>query len=77
MLVTFLIVLGILALFGAGDAGDACAITLLLKVLPFLIFVGIVMSLAFCGGRFSSNPFCSIITRSKRLFFRKFRHFGV
>ena len=33
MLVTFLIVLGILALFGAGDAGDACAITLLLKVL--------------------------------------------
>lgn len=31
MLVTFLIVLGILALFGAGDAGDACAITLLLE----------------------------------------------
>ena len=28
-----------LALFGAGDAGDACAITLLLKVLPILIFV--------------------------------------
>jgi hypothetical protein len=40
----------ILALFGVGDAGDACAITLLLKVLPILIFVGIVMSLAFCGG---------------------------
>jgi hypothetical protein len=50
MLVTFLIVLGILALFGAGDAGDACAITLLLKVLPILIFVGIAVSLAFCGG---------------------------
>ena len=50
MLVTFLIILGILALFGLGDAGDACAITLLLKVLPLLIFVGIVASLAFCGG---------------------------
>lgn len=50
MLVTFLIVLGILALFGAGDAGDACAITLLLKVLPFLIFVGIFASLMFCSG---------------------------
>ena len=47
---TFLIVLGILALLGAGDAGDACAITLLLKVLPFLIIVGIVASLVFCGG---------------------------
>ena len=30
----------------------ACAITLLLKVLPFLIFVGIVASQAFCGGCF-------------------------
>ncbi len=39
-----------LTLFGVGDAGDACAITLLLKVLPILIFVGIVMSLVFCGG---------------------------
>ncbi|SHI81717.1 hypothetical protein [Fibrobacter sp. UWP2] len=50
MLVTFLIVLGILALFGAGDAGDACAITLLLKVLPILIFVGIFVFLTFCSG---------------------------
>lgn len=50
MLTTFLIVLGILALFGAGDAGDACAIILLLKIVPFLIIVGIVASLAFCGG---------------------------
>lgn len=50
MLVTFLIVLGILALFGVGDAGDACAITLLLKVLPFLFFVGIFASLMFCSG---------------------------
>ena len=50
MLTTFLIVLGILALFGAGNAKDACAITLLLKVLPFLIFVGIAESLMFCGG---------------------------
>ena len=50
MLVTFLIVLGILALFGAGDVGDACAITLLLKVLPFLIFVGILASLMFRSG---------------------------
>lgn len=32
------------------EAGDACAITLLLKVLPFLIFVGIFASLMFCGG---------------------------
>jgi len=50
MLVTFLIVLGILALLGAGDAGDACAITLLLKVLPILIFVGIFVLLMFCSG---------------------------
>ena len=50
MLTTFLIVLGILALLGAGDAGDACAITLLLKIVPFLIIVGIATSLAFCGG---------------------------
>ena len=39
-MVTFLIVLGILALFGAGDVGDACAITLLLKVEPILFFRG-------------------------------------
>ena len=50
MLVTFLIILGILALFGLGDAGDACAITLLLKVLPFLIFMGIFAFLMFCSG---------------------------
>ena len=50
MLTTFLIVLGILALLGAGGAGDACAITLLLKILPFLIFVGIFVSLMFCSG---------------------------
>ena len=50
MLTTFLIVLGVLALFGVGSAGAACLITLLLKVLPFLIIVGIVASLAFCGG---------------------------
>ena len=50
MLTTFLIVLGILVLFGLGGAGDACLITLLLKILPFLIIVGIVASLMFCGG---------------------------
>ena len=50
MLVASLIVLGILALFGASDAGDACAIILLLKIVPFLIIVGIVASFAFCGG---------------------------
>ena len=50
MLTAFLIVLGILALFGAVDAGDACAITLLLKIMPFLIIVGIEASLMFCGG---------------------------
>lgn len=44
MLSAFLIALGILALFGAGDAGDACLITLLLKVLPgLMIIVGILM----------------------------------
>lgn len=50
MLTTFLIVLCILALFGVGDAGDACAITLLLKVVPILFFVGILASLMFCSG---------------------------
>ena len=35
---------------GDGDAGDACAITLLLKILPFLVFVGILASLMFCSG---------------------------
>ena len=50
MLITFLIVLGILVLFGAGDAEDACLITLLLKALPVLIIVGVIVSLAFCGG---------------------------
>ena len=39
MLTTFLIVLGVFALFGAGNAEDACAITLLLKIVPFLIIV--------------------------------------
>ena len=38
------------ARFYADDAEDASAITLLLKVLPFLIIVEIVSSLAFCGG---------------------------
>ena len=50
MLTTFLIVLGILALFGAGNAKDACAITLLLKIVPFLLIAGIFLLLAFCGG---------------------------
>ena len=50
MLTTFLIVLGILALFGAGNAKDACAITLLLKILPFLAIAGIFASSMFCGG---------------------------
>ena len=50
MLTTFLIVLGLLALFGTGDVGDARLITLLLKILPFLIIVGIVVSLMFCSG---------------------------
>ena len=39
-----------LTLFGADDAEYACAITLLLKIIPFLIIVGIVASLAFCRG---------------------------
>jgi len=50
MLTTFIIVLCLLALFGAGDVGDACAITLFLKILPFLILAGIILSLMFCGG---------------------------
>ena len=47
---TFLVCIFVRARFYADDAEDACAITLLLKVLPFLIIAGIVASLAFCGG---------------------------
>ena len=65
---TFLIVLGILALFGIGDAGDACAITLLLKVLPFLIIVGIVASLAFCGGCFFNIKCRNLLTTASKIY---------
>ena len=47
---TFAVCIFVKARFYADDAEDACAITLLLKVLPFLIIAGIVASLAFCGG---------------------------
>ena len=50
MLTTFLIIFAVLAILGLGGVGDACAITLLLQILPFLIIVGIVCSLWFCGG---------------------------
>ncbi|MGM9983651.1 MAG: hypothetical protein ACI38O_03075 [Fibrobacter intestinalis] len=49
MLTTFLIVLGVLTLFGLGTAKDACAITLLLKILPFLLLVAIFLMIAFCS----------------------------
>ena len=47
---TFLVCIFVRARFYADDAEGACAITLLLKVLPFLIIAGTVTSLAFCGG---------------------------
>ena len=47
---TFLVCIFVRARFYADDAEDACAITLLLKIVPLLIIVGIVASLAFCGG---------------------------
>ncbi len=46
MLTTFLIVLGILTLLGAGTAEDACVITLLLKILPFFIVFGVIIFIA-------------------------------
>lgn len=50
MISTFLIIFGVLALLGAGSAGGACLITLLLKVFPgIMILIGIVM-LATCSG---------------------------
>lgn len=47
---TFAVCIFARARFYADDAEDACAITLLLKIVPLLIIVGIVASLAFCGG---------------------------
>lgn len=51
MITTFLIVLGVLALLGGGhaDVGDACLITLLLKVLPGLLIVGGILALTMCS----------------------------
>ncbi len=48
MLTTFLIVLGILTLLGAGTAEDACAITLLLKILPILIVFVVIVFIVIC-----------------------------
>ena len=47
---TFTVCIFARARFDADDAEDACAITLLLKIVPLLIIVGIVAALAFCGG---------------------------
>ncbi len=41
MLTTFLIVLALVMIFGSGKISDACAITLLLKILPAIILLGI------------------------------------
>lgn len=49
MLTTFLIVLGILTLLGAGGAEDACLITLLIKVIPFLLILGGIFVLMTCS----------------------------
>ena len=43
MLTTFLIVLALVAIFGSGKISDACAITLLLKILPAIILFGIIL----------------------------------
>jgi len=50
MQMTILIVFGLLALLGAGDTDDVCAITLLVIIMPFLFIAGTVASFAFCGG---------------------------
>lgn len=51
MITTFLIVLGVLALLGGGsaDVGDACLITLLLKILPLLLIFGGILTLVMCS----------------------------
>lgn len=51
MITTFLIVLGVLALLGGGhaDVGDACLVTLLLKLLPLLLIVAGILGLAMCS----------------------------
>lgn len=49
MFTTFLIVLGILTLCGWGTPSDACAITLLLKVLPtVLLFIAAIVYILCC-----------------------------
>ena len=51
MLATFLIVLGVLALLGGkADIGDACLITLLLKVLPIILLAAGILTFAMCSG---------------------------
>lgn len=49
MISTFLIILGIMALFGSGDADDACFITLLLKVFPGLMILAGLLMLETCS----------------------------
>lgn len=51
MLATFLIILGVLALLGGtADIGDACLITLLLKILPVILLAAGILALAMCSG---------------------------
>ena len=50
MLVTFLIVLALVVIFGSGRIEDACAITLLLKILPIIILILVVCMILFCHG---------------------------
>ncbi len=49
MISAFLIVLGILTLFGAGDAGDACLIVILLKLLPIILIAIGLLTLVMCS----------------------------
>jgi hypothetical protein len=50
MLTTFLIVLALVMIFGSGKIEDACAITLLLKILPAILLIGAVGMILFCHG---------------------------
>ena len=49
MISAFLIVLGILTLFGTGDVCDACLIVILLKLLPVILIAIGLLTLVMCS----------------------------
>lgn len=49
MLSSFLIILGILALFGAGGAEDARLIVILLKIIPIILIIAGIFMLVTCS----------------------------